>query len=163
MFSNIEQIQYTCSELEKEAEADAVLYRNTFGTQPRKPWGPLQNAFDLYLKNPANTNVVLWGNRLLALWEVCCQATKLSCLCLTNNGCILLMHYACAAGMTCRWQNLTVCLVVAQTAACKGMLCLVIISSCKVSFLTYVRVSKSDPWMVMNCCKAALSLSLQMQ
>ncbi|DBA67834.1 TPA: hypothetical protein ACH3X2_014183 [Trebouxia sp. C0005] len=60
------------SELEKEAEADAVLYRNTFGTQPRKPWGPLQNAFDLYLKNPANTNVVLWGNRLLALWEAGC-------------------------------------------------------------------------------------------
>ncbi|KAL0046710.1 hypothetical protein WJX82_008018 [Trebouxia sp. C0006] len=60
------------SELEKEAEADAVLYRNTFGTQPRKPWGPLQNAFDLYLKNPANTNVVLWGDRLLALWEAGC-------------------------------------------------------------------------------------------
>lgn len=59
-----------CSEWEKEHEADAVLYRNTFGTQPRKPLGPIQNAFDLVLKNPANTNVVLWGNRLLALWEV---------------------------------------------------------------------------------------------
>lgn len=69
--ANTEQKHYTCSELEKEAEAGAVLYRNTFGTQPRKPWGPLQNAFDLYLKNPANTNVVLWGDRLLALWEVC--------------------------------------------------------------------------------------------
>ncbi len=53
-----------------------MLYRNTFGTQPRKPLGPLQNAFDLYLKNPANTNVVLWGNRLLALWEVCSQAPR---------------------------------------------------------------------------------------
>ena len=61
---------FCCSELEKEAEANAVLYRNTFGTQPKKPLGPMQNAFDLTLKNPANTNVVLWGNRLLALWEV---------------------------------------------------------------------------------------------
>lgn len=60
----------TCSELAKEEEANAVLYRNTFGTQPKRALGPLQNAFDLYLKNPANTNVVLWGNRLLALWEV---------------------------------------------------------------------------------------------
>ena len=59
-----------CSELAKEAEANAVLYRNTFGTQPKRALGPLQNAFDLYLKNPANTNVVLWGDRLLALWEV---------------------------------------------------------------------------------------------
>lgn len=59
-----------CSELAKEEEANAVLYRNTFGTQPKRALGPLQNAFDLYLKNPANTNVVLWGNRLLALWEV---------------------------------------------------------------------------------------------
>ena len=64
MFSSV------CSEWEREHEADAVLYRNTFGTQPKKPLGPLQNAFDLVLKNPANTNVVLWGNRLLALWEV---------------------------------------------------------------------------------------------
>ncbi|KAK9800351.1 hypothetical protein WJX73_008195 [Symbiochloris irregularis] len=27
------------------------------------------NAMDLRLKNPVNTNVVLWGGRLLALWE----------------------------------------------------------------------------------------------
>ncbi len=92
MCCNTEQNQYTCSELEKEAEADAVLYRNTFGTQPRKPWGPLQNAFDLYLKNPANTNVVLWGDRLLALWEVRCQGTNLSCLCLSNNSRTLPLH-----------------------------------------------------------------------
>ena len=31
----------------------------------------MRNAFDLKLKNPANTNVLCWGNRLLALWEVC--------------------------------------------------------------------------------------------
>ncbi|KAL3146000.1 hypothetical protein ABBQ38_015360 [Trebouxia sp. C0009 RCD-2024] len=60
------------SDLAKEEEADAVLYRNTFGTQPKRALGPLQNAFDLYLKNPANTNVVLWGDRLLALWEAGC-------------------------------------------------------------------------------------------
>ena len=59
-----------CSDLEKEEQANAVLFRNTFGTQPKRALGPLQNAFDLYLKNPANTNVVLWGERLLALWEV---------------------------------------------------------------------------------------------
>ena len=32
--------------------------------------GALTNAFDLKLKNPANTNVLAWGNRLFALWEV---------------------------------------------------------------------------------------------
>ena len=81
-----------CSEWQKEHEADAVLYRNTFGTQPKKPLGPLQNAFDLYLKNPANTNVVLWGDRLLALWEVCYAASTMqsslwhACLdCLKEN------------------------------------------------------------------------------
>ena len=64
-----------CSELEKEADADAVLFRNAFGTAPKKRSGILSalglpNAFDTYLKNPANTNVVFWGNKLLALYEV---------------------------------------------------------------------------------------------
>ena len=36
----------------------------------QRPGGVLCNAFDLKLKNPANTNVMCWGNRLLALWEV---------------------------------------------------------------------------------------------
>ena len=36
----------------------------------------MKNAFDLYLKNPANTNVVEWGKRLLALWEVSMGNTK---------------------------------------------------------------------------------------
>ncbi len=57
-----------CRELEAELAADKVLYRNTFGTQPSG--GPLANAFNLHLKNPANTNAVLWGGKLLALWEV---------------------------------------------------------------------------------------------
>ena len=49
-----------------ETEADAVLHRNTFGTQPE---GVTNNAFDLTLKNPANTNIQAWGGKTLALWE----------------------------------------------------------------------------------------------
>ena len=65
--------------------------RGTFATQ-RTPkswqgvvntapslWQRLQkqaeNALDLYVKNTANTNVILWGGRLLALFEV----RRLSC------------------------------------------------------------------------------------
>jgi len=55
-----------------ERAADEVLHRNTFGTQPEHE-GPLgdvrANAFNLALKNPANTNVQLIGGKLLALWE----------------------------------------------------------------------------------------------
>jgi all-trans-8'-apo-beta-carotenal 15,15'-oxygenase len=50
-----------------EEAADRVLYRGVFGTQ--KPGGPLANAFDLRLKNIANTHVVRLGDDLLALWE----------------------------------------------------------------------------------------------
>lgn len=50
-----------------ERAAGRVLYRGVFGTQ--RPGGWLANALDLRLKNVANTNVVHWGNRLLALWE----------------------------------------------------------------------------------------------
>ena len=49
-----------------EEEADAVLFRNTFGTQPA---GMLANVGKLVIKNVANTNVQSWGGRLLALWE----------------------------------------------------------------------------------------------
>ena len=55
-------------EFEAEEERDAIMHRNTFGTQ--RAGGPLANAFDLQLKNPANTNVIEWGGRLLSLWEV---------------------------------------------------------------------------------------------
>jgi all-trans-8'-apo-beta-carotenal 15,15'-oxygenase len=48
-----------------EQAAGRVLYRNTFGTQPLSRL----NAGDIGLKNPANTNVVYWGGKLLALWE----------------------------------------------------------------------------------------------
>ena len=65
---------------------NAARCRGTFATQ-RTPknwqgavneapslWQRLQkqaeNALDLYVKNTANTNVILWGGRLLALFEV---------------------------------------------------------------------------------------------
>jgi all-trans-8'-apo-beta-carotenal 15,15'-oxygenase len=50
-----------------EHQADRFLYRGVFGTQ--KPGGPVANAFDLRLKNIANTHVVRLGDQLLALWE----------------------------------------------------------------------------------------------
>lgn len=50
-----------------EQKAGKILYRGVFGT--RKPGGTLANAFDFNLKNIANTNVIYWGGKLLALWE----------------------------------------------------------------------------------------------
>ena len=50
-----------------EEQAGRPLYRGVFGTQ--KPGGLLANAFDLRLKNIANTHVVQLGDQLLALWE----------------------------------------------------------------------------------------------
>jgi all-trans-8'-apo-beta-carotenal 15,15'-oxygenase len=51
----------------EEQKAQKILYRGVFGTQ--KPGGFLANAFDFRLKNIANTNVIYWGGKLLALWE----------------------------------------------------------------------------------------------
>ncbi|MBD6619101.1 carotenoid oxygenase family protein [Komarekiella sp. 'clone 1'] len=50
-----------------EKEAGKILYRGVFGTQ--KPGGWLANIFDFKIKNIANTNVIYWGGKLLALWE----------------------------------------------------------------------------------------------
>ncbi|MBM5820443.1 MAG: Apocarotenoid-15,15'-oxygenase, partial [Cyanobacteria bacterium K_DeepCast_150m_m2_101] len=50
-----------------EEQAQRFVYRGVFGTQ--KHGGPLANAFDLRLKNIANTQVVRLGDQLLALWE----------------------------------------------------------------------------------------------
>ncbi|WP_008310009.1 carotenoid oxygenase family protein [Leptolyngbya sp. PCC 6406] len=50
-----------------EQQAQKPLYRGVFGTQ--KPGGLWANAFDLRLKNIANTHVIYWGQKLLALWE----------------------------------------------------------------------------------------------
>jgi len=51
----------------QEKAAGEILYRGVFGTQ--KPGGWLNNVFDLKLKNIANTSVIYWGGKLLALWE----------------------------------------------------------------------------------------------
>lgn len=51
----------------KEEEVDNILYRNVFGTQ--REGGFLANAFDMSLKNLANTNVIEWGGRLFVFWE----------------------------------------------------------------------------------------------
>ena len=50
-----------------EKESGKCEYRGVFGTQ--KPGGWMANAFDIKLKNIANTHVVYWGGKLLALWE----------------------------------------------------------------------------------------------
>ena len=65
-------VQYTGRFVEteyflQEQKQDKILYRNVFGTQ--RSGGALANAFDITLKNVANTNVLPWGGRLLALWE----------------------------------------------------------------------------------------------
>ncbi|NMG18581.1 carotenoid oxygenase family protein [Brasilonema bromeliae] len=51
----------------EEQKAGKILYRGVFGTQ--KPGGWLANALNFKLKNIANTNVIYWGGKLLALWE----------------------------------------------------------------------------------------------
>jgi len=69
------------SELAAEQAAGQPVYRATFGTA--RPGGPLRNALDIELKNPANTNVLLWGDvphtRLLALWEARARARMQCC------------------------------------------------------------------------------------
>lgn len=52
---------------QQEQAEQKILYRGVFGTQ--KPGGLLNNIFDVRLKNIANTNVIHWGDKLLALWE----------------------------------------------------------------------------------------------
>lgn len=51
----------------EEEQAGKFLYRGVFGTQ--KPGGWLANLFDFRIKNIANTQVIYWGGKLLALWE----------------------------------------------------------------------------------------------
>jgi all-trans-8'-apo-beta-carotenal 15,15'-oxygenase len=51
----------------EEQKAGKILYRGVFGTQKTGGW--LANAFDLKIKNIANTNIIYWGGKLLALWE----------------------------------------------------------------------------------------------
>jgi all-trans-8'-apo-beta-carotenal 15,15'-oxygenase len=51
----------------EEQKAGKILYRGVFGTQKSGGWW--NNLFDLRLKNIANTNIIYWGGKLLALWE----------------------------------------------------------------------------------------------
>ncbi|MGK7885479.1 MAG: carotenoid oxygenase family protein [Crocosphaera sp.] len=51
----------------QEQKAGKMIYRGVFGTQ--KPGGWINNIFDLKVKNIANTNIIYWGKKLLALWE----------------------------------------------------------------------------------------------
>ena len=51
----------------QERHAKKILFRGAFGTP--KPGGILANFLNVKLKNTANTNIVYWANRLLALWE----------------------------------------------------------------------------------------------
>ncbi|MEA5533321.1 carotenoid oxygenase family protein [Crocosphaera sp. XPORK-15E] len=51
----------------EEQASGKMIYRGVFGTQ--KPGGWLNNVFDVKVKNIANTNVIYWGKKLLALWE----------------------------------------------------------------------------------------------
>lgn len=50
-----------------EVGQQKILFRSSFGTQ--KPGGARSNAFDIFMKNAANTNVIHWRGRLLALFE----------------------------------------------------------------------------------------------
>jgi all-trans-8'-apo-beta-carotenal 15,15'-oxygenase len=51
----------------EEKKAGKILYRGVFGTQKQGGW--LANAFNFKIKNIANTNVIYWAGKLLALWE----------------------------------------------------------------------------------------------
>jgi all-trans-8'-apo-beta-carotenal 15,15'-oxygenase len=51
----------------EEQKAGKFLYRGVFGTKKSGGW--LNNVFDLRFKNIANTQVVYWGQKLMALWE----------------------------------------------------------------------------------------------
>ena len=55
------------TEFIQETKANKFLYRSTFGTQ--KPGGFLSNLGDLSLKNPSNSNIIYWGDKLLSLYE----------------------------------------------------------------------------------------------
>lgn len=50
-----------------EVGPQKILFRGSFGTQ--QPNGARNNVFDIFVKNAANTNVIHWRGRLLALFE----------------------------------------------------------------------------------------------
>lgn len=137
----------SCRELIQEQKAEKVLFRSTFGTQRkglrtspmwRVKMGMIagfqrlcdaaSNAFDLVLKNPANTSALFWGGRLLALWEVCSFpvlfpehtqcATQASLACgMLPTGCNFLATVQCLYMMLHCLDN------GAFLRACRHMLC----------------------------------------
>lgn len=58
---------YCMLRYKSEVGQQKILFRGSFGTQ--KPGGARSNAFDIFMKNAANTNVIHWRGRLLALFE----------------------------------------------------------------------------------------------
>ncbi len=50
-----------------ESKTNKIMYRGVFGTARAGGW--IKNLFDTKLKNIANTQVIYWGGKLLALWE----------------------------------------------------------------------------------------------
>ena len=54
-------------EFSEEERAGKILYRGTFGTM--RDGGAVANWFDLHTKNLANTNILSWGDKVLALYE----------------------------------------------------------------------------------------------
>lgn len=57
-------------EFKADMESGGFSARGVFGTP--KSGGILNNAFDMNTKNVANTNLILYGDTLLALWEGSC-------------------------------------------------------------------------------------------
>ena len=55
------------AEWEEEEAAGKLIHRNTFGTQPIGGWRA--NMGNVMQKNVANTNILYFGGKLLALWE----------------------------------------------------------------------------------------------
>ncbi|MEL7330864.1 MAG: carotenoid oxygenase family protein [Cyanobacteria bacterium J06560_2] len=55
------------AEHQTECKTNRFQFRTTFGNP--KAENPLAHLLDLHLKNPANTHIVPWGNKLLALYE----------------------------------------------------------------------------------------------
>ncbi len=55
------------AEHEVEASTNILSFRTTFGNP--KANRPLSHLLNLHLKNPANTHIVPWGKKLLALYE----------------------------------------------------------------------------------------------
>ncbi|MGK7397360.1 MAG: carotenoid oxygenase family protein [Candidatus Cyclobacteriaceae bacterium M3_2C_046] len=66
-----QEVQYSNAyvktrEFVEETKAGKMLYRS-FGTN--RPGGWIKNIGRMHFKNAANTNLIWWGGKLLALWE----------------------------------------------------------------------------------------------